>query len=68
MNINYEEVATSIGNCYGSLHIAEHEGKFYWLIENYDTDFDDISEYEEIPQSLYNEIKNLSQSSPAPSE
>ena len=46
----------NIGNYYGGLHIAKDDDKFYWLIENYDTDFSDRSEFEEIPESLYNEL------------
>ena len=42
-----------ISNYYGCLSVLEHEGKFYWIIENYDTDFSDLAEYEEISEELY---------------
>ena len=42
-----------IGNYYGGLHVCKNEGKFYWIIENYDTDFEEISEWEEISEELY---------------
>lgn len=48
-----------IGNYYGGLFIYEKENKFYWIIENYDTDFEDITEWQEIPQSLYDELSLL---------
>lgn len=45
-----------IGNYYGGLFVKKENDKFYWIIENYDTDFDDITEWEEISESLYNEL------------
>ncbi len=45
-----------IGNYYGGLHIQEYEGKYYWIIENYDTDFSDLNEWDEIPRELYSEL------------
>lgn len=47
---------SSIGNYYGGLHILEHEGKYYWIIENFDTNFDDLDQYEEITKELYDAI------------
>ena len=46
----------SIGNYYGHLNVTEHEGKYYWIIENYNTDFSDLSQWEEIDKRLYNDI------------
>jgi hypothetical protein len=46
----------SIGNYYGGLFIMEHEGKYYWLIENYDTDFKDLSDWDEIDKELYDSL------------
>jgi len=46
-----------IGNYYGGLHISEVAGKFYFIIENYDTDFEDLDEWQEINESLYNQLK-----------
>lgn len=51
------EKIKEIGNYYGGLYIQEYAGKYYWLIENYDTDFGDINEWDEIPISLYNELR-----------
>ncbi len=46
----------AIGNYYGGLYITKYNDKFYWIIENYDTNFNDITEWDEIPESLYNEL------------
>ena len=46
----------NIGNYYGGLVVKKENDKFYWIIENYNTDFDDISRWEEISESLYNEL------------
>ena len=45
-----------IGNTYGGLKVLKHEGKFYWIIENYDTNFEDISEWEQIREDLYHNL------------
>lgn len=45
-----------IGNYYGGLFIMENEGKYYWLIENYDTDFDDLLDWTEIDKELYDSL------------
>lgn len=46
----------NISNYYGGLNVIEKDGKYYWLIENYDTDFNDLREWEEISKSLYNQL------------
>lgn len=46
----------NIGNYYGGLNVKKENDKFYWIIENYNTDFNDISLWEEISESLYNEL------------
>lgn len=46
----------SIGNYYGGLWIQEENGKYYWIIENYSTDFGCVDEWDEIPKSLYDEL------------
>lgn len=48
-----------ICNYYGGLYIQEYEGKYYWIIENYCTNFSDITEWQEIPKSLYDELIKL---------
>lgn len=49
----------NIGNHYGGLFIYEKENKFYWIIENYDTDFENLSEWDEIPKKLYEHLSNI---------
>ena len=34
----------------------ENEGKYYWLIENYNTEFDDLSDWSEIDKELYDSL------------
>ena len=51
-----------IGNYYGGLIIKEESGKYYWLIENYNTDLDDIEDWDEIPKTLYFELLNFNKS------
>jgi len=46
----------NLGNYYGGLKAKEESGKYYWLIENYDTDFSDLEEWAEIPKTLYDEL------------
>ena len=46
----------NLGNYYGGLEVKEESGKYYWLIENYDTDFSDLEECSEIPKTLYDEL------------
>lgn len=45
-----------IGNYYGGLNVTEHDGKFYWCIENYDTDFEDLNDWDEIDKELYDAL------------
>ncbi len=47
-----------LGNYYGGLNVQEKDGKYYWIIENYDTDFSDINEWHEISKVLYLELLN----------
>lgn len=49
----------TIGNYYGNLYITKYNAKFYWIIENHSTDFNRIDQWEEIPQSLYDELLRL---------
>jgi len=50
----------NIGNYYGRLFICKHGRKYYWIIENYNTDFSDILEWEEIPKELYDSLMAFS--------
>ena len=43
-----------IGNYYGNLEVKEEGGLYYWAIENHDR-----IDWEEIPESLYNELVNF---------
>ena len=44
-------------NYYGGLNLLKHENKYYWCIENHDTDFENLEEWNEITEKLYNTIK-----------
>jgi hypothetical protein len=43
-------------NYYGGLNVQEQKGKYYWIIENYDTDLSSLKKWEEISKTLYNEL------------
>lgn len=45
-----------IGNYYSRLNVTEHDGKFYWCIENYNTDFKDLNDWDEIDKELYDAL------------
>jgi hypothetical protein len=49
---------TEISNYYGGLSAHEQDGKFFWGISDHDGE----TEYHEIPESLYNELKKYEQS------
>ncbi len=46
-----------IHNCYGQLEAIEHKGRFYWIIGNYDTNFKNLEEWEEIDEPLYRALQ-----------
>ena len=46
----------TVGNYYGGLHVMEKDGKYYWVIENYSTDFSDLSDWEECDKELYDAL------------
>lgn len=48
-----------VRNYYGGIFIQKVNGKYYWIIENYDTDFGDIDEWTEITPELYGELNKL---------
>ena len=52
---NFKSIG-EIGNYYGGLFIMEHEGRYYWLIDDHDTDFEDLDEWEEIDKKLYDSL------------
>lgn len=43
-------------NYYGGVYVMEYEGKFYWIIQDCDTDFSKIEEWEEITEGMFNEM------------
>ncbi len=49
----------SIGNYYGGLYVKTEKNKYYWIIENYDTEFNNIDEWEEINENLYLQLIKL---------
>lgn len=51
----YEQVG-EIANYYGGLYVMHHDGSYWWIIKNYDTDFDDIDDWQEISKELYDAI------------
>ena len=55
MKTNYKKIG-GIDNYYGGLMIKEEDGKYYWIIEDYDTDFSDLSRWEEITKELYTQL------------
>lgn len=54
-NYNYKIIG-KISNHYGGLFIMQNEGKYYWLIENFDTNFDVLSNWSEIDKELYDSL------------
>ena len=47
-----------ITNYYGGVMVTKNEGRFYWTIENYHTDYNkfDLSDWEEIDKEFYNAL------------
>jgi len=44
------------GNYYGGLHILNHNEKYYSIIENWDTEYEDIESWDEIDKELYDAL------------
>ena len=64
MKMSKPKTVGMIGNYYGGLFIVKQNGKFYWAIENWDFSPDkelpdESNGWEEIPESLYNELKRF---------
>lgn len=49
---NYNKV-DGIENHYGGLYIMNHNDNYYWMIENYDTNFNELSNWKQIDKKLY---------------
>lgn len=45
-----------IGNYNRGLWVLEYEGNYYWIIENFSTDFESIDEWGKIDKSLYDKL------------
>lgn len=45
-----------VGNYYGGLFIMKKDGKYYWVVENYDTDFDNLEHWDECDKKLYDAL------------
>jgi len=45
-----------IFNYYGRLYVIEKDGKYYWIIENWDTDFEDLKDWDECDKELYDAL------------
>jgi hypothetical protein len=46
----------TVCNYYGGLYIMEKDGKYYWVIENHSTDFEDLSCWDECDKELYDAL------------
>lgn len=42
-----------IRNYYGGINIMEHKGKYYWMMDDWDSDEEDLTQWTEIPKKLY---------------
>lgn len=52
--IEWERIGVwSVGNYYWWIYIMHKQGKFYWIIEDWDTDFDDLEQRKEISKELF---------------
>ena len=45
-----------LSNYYGGLYVTEHCGMYYWVIENHDTDFDNIDDWQECDKEIYDAL------------
>lgn len=58
MNIEDNKIyeIDSAGNYYGNIHIKKNGNQYYWLVENYNTEFDKIEHWNFITESLFMEL------------
>lgn len=52
------EAIKDISNDDGCLIIKEVNGRFYWILEGYNTDLSSLKEWDEISEGLFNELLN----------
>ena len=51
--------AISIGtifNSSGALYIMEKDGRYFWLLSDFTTNYDDLRQWEEIDRDLYESL------------
>ena len=53
-----------IGNVYGGLLIKKENRKYYWIIEDHDTNLNDLSQWVEISKTLYDELLKYNLNNP----
>ena len=46
----------TIGNYYGGLHVREKEGKYYWVIQDWSTELENLDDWEECDKELYDAL------------
>jgi hypothetical protein len=54
--VHHKEVG-GISNYYGGLHIMQKGNKFYWLIEDHSTNFDNMDCWAEISEDLFTALE-----------
>lgn len=52
------EIGT-ISNTYGGLQVTTCNDKYYWIIDGWECDINDIRDWEEIPKYLYDALINF---------
>lgn len=53
--MDYKKIGT-VSAYYGDLYATEKDGKYYWVIENYSTDLNNISDWDECDKELYDAL------------
>ena len=46
----------TIGNYYGGLHVTKKDGKYYWIIQDWSTELDELDNWEECDKKLYDAL------------
>ena len=46
----------TIRNYYGGLHVTKKDGKYYWIIQDYSTELDELDDWEECDKKLYDAL------------
>lgn len=53
--MEYKSIGT-VRNYYGGLFTMEKNGKYYWVIENHSTDFENLEDWDECDKELYDAL------------